>query len=493
MISQFYRGCPLVAGVLALSLVASGAFAQTAPNYGAEMPNTGISGFNFPEAETALNGWVFNPDSKSPDNIALHGWGIWTALTTPTGQTARGVPNAPTYLTWATPEEIHNDLKSDKVVDLLAAAPSARKFTVDAPAQFRHLPSAAAKVPKDAAKVLKDAANQCGTGGTPDTCIFENVQYSPPAAKHAFENKLLLKATLANYLTWGYKDIPGFPPAAVAVKPVYKLIQAKDLTSKGLYVMQAWPGTPTPPKVFPDGDWGQCVYVDPKNEGKGTGNVNVGCDESTKDTTYNLNQFIHFKITANNLAFFDFSGGETAMAGDHVILVGMHVATRETARWTWQSFWWTPNPASPNPPSSAAIAAQRPSELTAPAKNYAMTVAYQMLDPAQPLTGGKNIGNLVTGYNPHLEAGFGPGKKGLDDGTFGILLSVKTPSSGNIVTEFGVQTNCMTCHSMAQTGAGGNYGSNFYVSIDPSESIEAFPPPTLKTDFLWSIPDTVGD
>jgi hypothetical protein len=31
-----------------------------------------------------------------------------------------------------------------------------------------------------------------------------------------------------------------------------------------------------------------------------------------------------------------------------------------------------------------------------------------MVDPAQPILGGQNVGRSVIGYNPHLEAGFSP-------------------------------------------------------------------------------------
>ena len=48
--------------------------------------------------------------------------------------------------------------------------------------------------------------------------------------------------------------------------------------------------------------------------------------------------------------------GTNAVAGDVAILVAMHVSTRETARWTWQTFWWTPTPENPHAPSSPNIA-----------------------------------------------------------------------------------------------------------------------------------------
>ena len=86
----------------------------------------------------------------------------------------------------------------------------------------------------------------------------------------------------------------------------------------------------------------------------------------------------------------------------------MHVAGREIARWTWQTFWWTPTPDDPQAPSSQAIAGLRPAQLAGAARNYAMSVAYDMTIPGQPNVGGQNVGSAIYAYNPYLEARFGP-------------------------------------------------------------------------------------
>ena len=130
--------------------------------------------------------------------------------------------------------------------------------------------------------------------------------------------------------------------------------------------------------------------------------------------------------------------------GDILILVGMHVTSRETTRWTWQTYWWAANPDAPNLPSSPEIAKMRPDTLSSEASHYAMAHAYSMLNPAQGLVGGRNIGSLVTAYNPHLEAGFG-------SGVFGETQAVLTPT-GEVTTNLGVQSNCMSCHGMAGYG-----------------------------------------
>jgi len=163
--------------------------------------------------------------------------------------------------------------------------------------------------------------------------------------------------------------------------------------------------------------------------------------------------------------------------GDTLILVGMHVATRESERWTWQTFWWSADPATPNSPSSADIASHRPASLTPQAGHYAMAVAYSMLEPAQPLYGGQNEGSLVPAYNPHLEAPF-------NMATLSVFTAVDTPG-GNVTTTVGVQSNCMTCHALAgYKTSGSNYAANFYVPLDFANLDNA----GMTTDFAWSIP-----
>jgi hypothetical protein len=89
------------------------------------------------------------------------------------------------------------------------------------------------------------------------------------------------------------------------------------------------------------------------------------------------------------------------------------------------------------------------------------------------------VGSSVYGYNPYLEAGFGPD-------TFGI----SRPINGTIDNTTGIQTNCMTCHNMAayvpKPKPGMPYATDFYMSInDPVFD------GTLKSDFSWTILNTL--
>ena len=445
-------------------------------DFGVDLPDPGIPGYSFPAPETTVNQWIAAGDDAA---IYAHGWGVWTALTAPSGQATRGIPDPPVYLTWADPTEIAN---ASTAVDATAAmAASQQRLILQTPRQVIH----GGGQTLDAADAR--TAKKCGASGAPDTCILVTVNYSPSSARFVFDNKLLLETTLQTYLKAGYKQIPAFPVDAVNVKPVYKIISPAKLVDGRYYTMPAWPSTPSPAVAFPETAWGQCIYIDVQNQSKGTGAVDKGCANRTAANTYNLSDFINIPVTSKDMAGVgELAGGQfqgnPLQPGDAIILVGMHTNTREILRWAWQTFWWVPDPDSPVSPSSKAIADARPAQLQGAARNYAMASAYQMLAPAQPINGGQNVGALLAAYNPHLEAGFAPS-------TFQMQPTVQTPS-GPVVTKYGVQSNCMTCHGIANydpKSVGTNtYGSDFYIARDDS-----FFDGKLLLEFAWSILDTM--
>lgn len=57
-------------------------------------PDPLIPGFHFPEAEAIVTGWaaqMSRGQATGAEKIALHGWGLWVALTTETAQLHGGV------------------------------------------------------------------------------------------------------------------------------------------------------------------------------------------------------------------------------------------------------------------------------------------------------------------------------------------------------------------------------------------------------------------
>ena len=433
--------------------------------------------FTFPAAEVTINQWVFGGNM---DAIHRHGWEIFAGLTHPVG-VVDGTP-VRAFETWATPRNMIFRMGQNGVLKFAVESTAGGKqsgLDLEIPRQFSAIK--AARKPK----IL--SAQEVAASPVGDTNIFVAVSYNPPAAQHAIANKLFLRSTLDALLREGYAELPDFPANSITLKPVYKVIPAS--TPGGIYTFPGWPGPPNPVIAFPEEAWGACVYVDIKGSGAGGNSIDSGCKGRNASNTFFLNNFVHQKISKENADFLNAQLGlrNRYKEGDYAILVAMHVTSREVKTWTWQSFWWSANPDQPYLPSSAAIAAQRPMAFLDDAtRHYAMTVAYSMVTPAQPITGGQSVGEPVFGFNPHLEAGFDPS-------VFQTQVPIVTPS-GPITTQYGVQSNCMTCHNQAmynprtdyQSDGGANrqtpYGADYYKAIN--DPIFAG---SLKLDFAWSI------
>ncbi|MBI5769330.1 MAG: hypothetical protein HZA93_16170 [Verrucomicrobia bacterium] len=431
-----------------------------------------IPGFQFPESEATLTRWI-TALSRSDDTAAAavafekihaHGWGLWTAVTAETAQTYGGT-KLRVFETWHTPDE------------LAGATPAGVAATAEQRllAPLRQL----AQLAEPPAKLDRVAP------GLPVSRIVGFTKFDPAAAAHIQSQQLLSAATLDVLLAAGATQIPPFPAHAIVVKPVFQVLAARTLIDGRYHRLPVWTGPPTTPRPFAPADWPGCVWIDVFGGGHGVGDIDsiAATDGSsrTEATTYPVSALIHYRLSAGDAASLNLEKPATdARAGDPAILVAMHVSTREIARWTWQTFWWTPAPDSPPAPSSREIAALRPTELRGAARSYAMSLGYALLSPDQPYTGGENRGSPVYAYNPWIEAAFTPSQ--LPDS-----LSSIGPDGRPAPNNVGIQTSCMSCHARANYNprklatAPRLSGARYVDLIDPQFV------GTLQVDFLWSI------
>jgi hypothetical protein len=447
------------------------------------LPDPGIPGYAFPEPERKVLDWANSNDQRAINN---HAWGIWTALTSTSHERYQG-QELFVYETWETPEDILGGT-------LMRSVPRTPRPIAPLD-QFAHI------------RALELRAGETAHGRE---TVLGFVKYDPSAAQHARRNDLFSRVALQGMLDKGQTSIPAFPDTAVTLKSVYHPLGTGALEGKaGLGVTSAatpekryfmlanWPGPVSPPAPFPSTQWKQCVWVDVQDDGPGpgTGAVDTTCDPNGASrvaaATYGIGRFIHYRLGAGEAAQInqqraeqlraqEIPGFATVQGGDVSILVAMHVTSRETLLWTWQTFWWVPNPDAPLAPSSKEIAAERPAQLLGAARSYAHCNAYSTLQPPQPSQGGSNVGAPVYCYNPWLEAGFGP-----------TDLPDSKPLTDHGVTyrnDVGIQTNCMSCHAQASYAPRSvpnppNYTGDSYIDLGGSEFKG-----TLQVDFAWSIP-----
>ncbi len=153
----------------------------------------------------------------------------------------------------------------------------------------------------------------------------------------------------------------------------------------------------------------------------------------------------------------------------------MHVGTKEISNWTWQTYFWSYNQNNPFAPSSKFEANLRPSQIKGAPAHYAVTTAYTMVWPNQPINGGTNEGvKPVISFNPYLEAGFGPNVFSL-------------PNKMMPSYQYGVQTNCMSCHALATASSSIGYTTDQYISMNDTMFINQ-----VQLDFAWSIQGNIN-
>lgn len=429
---------------------------------------TNISGFTFPEPSDTIIKWVNTYDTAA---IAKHAWGLWAALTAPTDQVC-GTDTLRVFETWFGPKELkfmmcqgiessHDQLKSGRT-------------NLQVPRQFAH---AAQFAPNSEASPIHSGS------------LYEAMGYSPRASSYAMLNKIFLQSSLSMYQEAAgpnsHGTVPSFPRGAMISKPVYMIFKEKK---DGFYEFPVWPDGPIPDTRinYPVQDFWQVVLIDPENrqpEGKKVTGISfraVNSGDSLEFAKVNLNDFFHFTLNQKLATHINNQGSAnkaTIHAGDLAIFCGGHFAAKEINNWTWQTYFWTPDPENPPFPSSAFIAQYRDSvgHLSETAKHYAAVTVYNMVWPNQPVTGGTNDPNEVKpmiGYGPYLEPSLSK-------------LGYKSALNSNY--KWGVQSNCMSCHALAAIDGDSLPLQNPYTADQYIDMNDPVFYNKVQTDFAWSI------
>lgn len=459
--------------MLALAL-ANASRAAIAPE---PVPNPQIAGFTFPESEATLTRWITAMTRGEPESAAAaferihqHAWGLWTAVTLETTQSADD-QRLRVFETW---------MSVDELVDAPVQKTFAAPLALPRRSALRSLSQLESRHEEFAPAFESDAATEPARNR-----VLGFVKYDPTAADHILRQQLLRRETLDALLEGGAQQIPPFPASALVVKPLFQIVRASELVAGRYYALKTWRGPPSTPRVYGPNQWNAAAWIDTLGGGSGRGAVDEIFlpDGSTRTdaTTYPLASVIHYRLSAADAAALnEENASNRASAGDFALLVAMHVSGRETARWTWQTFWWTPAPDTPPAPSSPAIASLRPASLRGAARNYAMAIAYSMLSPDQPYIGGENKTPAIYTYNPWLETRLAPAD--LPGSIPGIA-----PNGQPAANNYGLQSNCMSCHAQAnynprQLATAPQPTGARYVDLGAAEFVG-----TLQVDFLWSL------
>jgi hypothetical protein len=426
----------------------------------AEFPtHLGIKDFNFPEDSNKIYTWLENQDTTS---IVSHAWGIWAGLTEPTKQKYNGQPLL-VFETWMGVQELAAMSAQGQVSSNVEKT---NRTQLSIPKQFVH--------------------GRLFAGQKVDTnfTVLETVSYDPSAAHFATSNRSFNQSVLNGYTVKnGIGAVPEFPNTSITTKPTY---YAGVPSKNGLIRVPVWV-SPNPAKAFKYTEWQQWVYADVNNNQEPNKKLvpvttSNPTQEQIKAATCNVNDFINYKIDRVGADYLNShqdvgtTPSRQFIEGDYVLLVAMHVTTKEFKNWTWQTYFWCPDPSNPPSPSSKFEAGLRPKELKGAASHYAVSTAYAMVWPNQPVTGGSDDNaRPILAFNPYLEGGFGP-----------KVFSLPNKFRPDFV--YGMQTNCMSCHALSTMTGKNGYSTNQYIDMMDTSLFKN----DVKLDFTWSIQGNIN-
>ena len=251
-------------------------------------------------------------------------------------------------------------------------------------------------------------------------------------------DKLYLASVLQSLLpktSGGITHMPAMPPGSIVLKPMMWPVKATGYTA-----LPVWDDKKNDNDMYAGFEiqsmWNRAVAVTPQPQPQ-ISSVNVtylyGVNDGGKPAkplgpnTYQNAQVVPVKdfyffrpnikgMDACDQAILDSSfywaTGRLFQQGDYLVVIAMHIQTKEQPDWTFQSVWWSDRP------NEGPYAANRPRDLkskaTGPWDHYLMTSTYGIT--TQP-----NGNKWPIAYNPYIE------------------LAAGHP----------IATNCMNCHHRA--------------------------------------------
>jgi len=451
--------------------------------------------YDYSQTEAAISHWV------STSNVArtrIHGWSLFAAL----NQTVAGEA---LWRTWCTSTQAFFNPANPAAGGMLGAAVghhAASMRTVkfhsglttpgpngEEPINFPNPPiyPVPASVQKNHCGCVKDGQILDGASFESNGDVMAaGVIYNKTAYDWIRSQRLYESATLNQQkpkAPAGQTAIQDFPPGSIVLKPMLWPVQRSGFTALpvwdnltsdggqyiGFEVQKKWSRavaiTPTPQSTTIRPASITYLYgvkqVPPTPRGSTIARAPIAIGPNTyRNFVVGVQDFYNWKPQIIGMddcdraildASANYAYNRDFASGDYVVLVGMHIMTKEQTGWTFQTFWWT------DKPSSNPYSADQPSLPSArgPWQHYAMTTTYGI--PASP-------GLYPVAFNPYIE----------------------------LAADHPIETNCMNCHHRA---AWPKTDTGYLVPGGPSAlAIYSQNNPfifngTLKVDSLWSIAD----
>ena len=487
-----FQSAALIGAMLIFAAACTMKTSSTTPaagiaNAACPTPQTVPSGFDYPQKAATVEGWVTSGDVA---RTRQHGWNLWAAVNSMVG-------GKPIWQSWCTETQAFAPdpsvtAKLGKTEPAVATVPM-RKFKLNNgastgtdPINFPVSPTYAVPQPV----VDRYKGTSCLQGTTPDDYALSNgptlqnngdvmvagVIYNQPAYDWIRNNKLYLQSTLNGLIPPANqaKQMAAMPDGSIVLKPMMWPVAAGQFTAlpiwndaasddgvyAGFEIQKKWPQavavTTTPAaQVIPS----SVSFL----HGVTMNGKPLGPNTYAKPRVVGVDRFYNYKPDLSTMAQCDraildasayYAYGRMFQQGDYLILVAMHIMTKEQPAWTFQSVWWNDSPGiNPN-------AADRPNlsavDAPGPWRNYLMAATYGI-----PASSGSN--QWPVAFNPYIE----------------------------LAADHPIKTNCMNCHHRAAWPA----SSSEYEAPGGPSALDIFALNNailngkIGVDALWSISD----
>lgn len=438
----------------------------TITDTGSIVPMDIPGGFGYPGIREEFQYWA---DNWVIDNITATAWNLWAGMTLDSGQTWNGA-NLPVWETWCGNEEVFS------TTGCATLDRPARAF--QAPSQVSH--SAEVATANDTQVVSFNKFN-------PSMANYLAAQHSGPAGANysyiSMQDLSALNSAWPNGTPIAARKLADAPYQAdsahakgftgIETKPVIFVVKATGLTPMPLWQGPAGAKSGSQNNATPE-TWLTCVLLDPANSAgsytapvaatpaqiaQAVTNPQLSCQTYLYAPLSTIYNFSMDQAEAEGWNSLQEEPGITAEAGDYGVLAAMHVNTKTTINWTWQTFWWQPGADTPNAfPGSKQGMTDNVKDAW---RNYAMCSAWNQ-------TKGNASSEMVVCFNPFLET-----SKGIPAGQ---------------------TSNCMSCHGVATVGSPLAKGQLPTLNYPPAytQPIDFDNDPRFatftRTDFSWAIP-----
>ena len=415
----------------------------------------------YPAASARIEGWI---SATQDDSIRAHAWDTWASITSPVGP-----GGLPVWETWYSGHEVY-EMVPDSV---RGARRHFRDF--EHPEQFHtvglHVSRGRQRIPTDRAEAVlsfnrytRSLAEYIWNHRYNDSTVLDSINDAfDRAGTPVAERQILVSRDSVD-------------ASEIALKPVFQFISGSGPTAIPYWNGDS-PAASTDSANPSPSTWRQGVVVDPTGKLKPGDTVSMSVNGGPPQPlpVVSLDLFYHVRVTAADSAnysnFAATSGDEVGASdsgaqdsvlamvrpGNYALLMAMHVTTKEIPNWTWQTFWWSPNPQDPQ------YGADRTAAVRGVWRNYNMNAAYYMVTPP-----GRRGGTPHVVYNPYLETN--------------LYGKVPNPAGGDSIAWTGVTSNCMSCHRVASWP-----GQIYYPNGQIAPGDSAIFGGLTKLDFLWSV------